>query len=261
LNVVVCGRLPPFQGLHGHFCLCTQVFTYLQGISTIVEQALQISLFMQNKANFPRFLAQKRDFAQKQSQFKPKTNPIYRTTKMSVSSVLTTVYKRNGVFAARKTKPIQSQFAEVLKMDVSLALARPYGDMPTLTARPNKPKQSQFRHLLRSGRILFDAAASAGRWVDRRLRLLCQGRTKKLPDALERLRKRYRGHKREAVDGLHRHILSNEEQIRLKNPPAILNHTPVHSTCNHSRLLLSCRSYTQSRNQKTGQQICQKIFL
>jgi len=111
--------------------------------STIVEQALQIGPFMQNKPNFSRFLAQKRDFAQKQTQFKPKTKPIYRTTKMSVCSTLTTGYERNGIFAARKTKPKQTQFAEVLKMKVSSDLARSYEDMAALTARQNKPKQSQ----------------------------------------------------------------------------------------------------------------------
>jgi len=166
---------------------------------------------------------------------------------MSVPSTLTRVYERNSIFAARKTKPIQTQFAEVLKMKVSLVLTRSYGDMAALTARRNKPKQSQFRYLLcsrpsphllidcgflkgalhvcRYGKVLFDDAASAARWVDRRLRLLWQGRTKKLPDALKRLRKRYRGRKREVIDGLHRYISGNEEQMRLKNPPAIMNHT------------------------------------
>jgi len=115
--------------------------------STTVEQPLQISPFMQNKPNFTRFLAQKRDFAQKQTQFKAKTKPIYRTTKMSVCSTLTTVYERDGIFAARKTKPKQTQFAGVLKMKVSSFLTRSYGDMPALAVRQNKPKQSQFRLL------------------------------------------------------------------------------------------------------------------
>jgi len=139
-------------------------------------------------------------FYAKQTQFKAKTKPIYRTTKMSVSSALTRVYERNSIFAARKTKPKQSQFAEVLKMNVSSALTRSYGDMATLTARQNKPNQSQFRYLLcsrpsphllidcgflkgalhvcRYGRALFDDAASAS---------------------------------------------GNEERMHLKNPPAIMN--------------------------------------
>jgi len=171
--------------------------------STIVEQALQIGPFMQNKPNFSRFLAQKRDFAQKQTQFKAKTKPIFRTTKMSVSSALTKVYERNDIFAARKTKPIQTQFTEVLKMKVSSALTRSYGDMAALTARQNKPKQTQFRYLLCSRPSPRLLAASAARWVDKRLGLLWQGRMQNLPDALERLRKRPRGRKREAIDGLH----------------------------------------------------------
>jgi len=150
------------------------------------------------------------------SAFLCKTNPI-----------LPVFWPKNAILPKNKpnSNPIQSQFAGVLKMKVSSALTGFYGDMATLTARQNKPKQTQFRHLLRSGRVLFDDAASAARWVDERLRLLWQGRTKKLPDALERLRKRYRSHKREAVDGLHRYILSNEEQMHLKNPPAMMNHT------------------------------------
>jgi len=40
------------------------------------DQRAQKNLFMQNKPNFPRFCAKNEDFAQKQSQFKPNSNPI-----------------------------------------------------------------------------------------------------------------------------------------------------------------------------------------
>jgi len=80
-------------------------------------------------------------------------------------------YERNGIFAARKTKPKQSQFAGVLKMKVSSALTRSYGDMAALTARQNKPKQSQFRYLLcsrPSPHLLIDCGFLnfAGKWFD-----------------------------------------------------------------------------------------------
>ncbi len=55
------------------------------GIFTTVVSALQINLFMQNKANF-------------------------RKVKLNVNSVLTRDYDRMGTWSIRKTKPIQSQF-------------------------------------------------------------------------------------------------------------------------------------------------------
>jgi len=70
---------------------------------------------MQNKANFPdgqnecifninKGLRKKRHFRSPKN--KANSKPICRTTKMSVCSTLTRVYERNGIFAARKTKPI-----------------------------------------------------------------------------------------------------------------------------------------------------------
>ena len=43
---------------------------------TTVENVRQINLFMQNKPNFPHFSLENEDFAKKQTQFKPNTNPI-----------------------------------------------------------------------------------------------------------------------------------------------------------------------------------------
>jgi hypothetical protein len=45
-------------------------------LSTPVENIRQINLFLQNKPNFPHFSLENEDFAKKQSQFKPNSNPI-----------------------------------------------------------------------------------------------------------------------------------------------------------------------------------------
>jgi len=194
-------QFSPFFGPKTRFCPKTNpIQTQNKANSKPIYRTTEMSVYPTLTRVYERngiFAARKTK--PKQSQFKANSKPIYRTAKMSVSSTLTTVYERNGIFAARKTKPKQSQFAGVLKMKVSSALTRSYGDMAALMVRQNKPKQSQFRYLLcRSCQVLFDDAELAARWVDKRLRLLWQGRTKKLPDALE----------------------------RLKNPPAIMNHTP-----------------------------------
>ena len=44
--------------------------------STGVENLLQISLFLQNKPNFPHFSTENEDYAKKQTQFKANSNPI-----------------------------------------------------------------------------------------------------------------------------------------------------------------------------------------
>jgi hypothetical protein len=44
--------------------------------STKVENTRQINLFMQNKPNFPHFSPKNEDYAKKQTQFKPNSNPI-----------------------------------------------------------------------------------------------------------------------------------------------------------------------------------------
>jgi hypothetical protein len=45
--------------------------------STGVENIRQINLFLQNKPNFPNFPPKNEDFAKKQTQFKPNSNPIF----------------------------------------------------------------------------------------------------------------------------------------------------------------------------------------
>jgi hypothetical protein len=68
--------------------------------STPVENVRQINLFMQNKPNFPHFSPEKEDFAKKQTQFKPNSNPI----------------KANFRLISGLAKPKQTQF---LTLDVS----------------------------------------------------------------------------------------------------------------------------------------------
>ena len=57
-----------------HFRHFSPLLTNLS--STIVENVRQINFFLQNKPNFPRFSNEYVDYAKKQTQFKPNTNPI-----------------------------------------------------------------------------------------------------------------------------------------------------------------------------------------
>jgi len=44
--------------------------------STPVENVRQIDFFLQNKPNFPHFSTENKDYAKKQTQYKPNSNPI-----------------------------------------------------------------------------------------------------------------------------------------------------------------------------------------
>ena len=61
--------------------------------STGVENIRQIHLFMPNKPNFPNFSPENADYAEKQTQFKPNTNPI----------------KANSGLISRVAKPIKAK--------------------------------------------------------------------------------------------------------------------------------------------------------
>ena len=65
--------------------------------STIVENVLQISLFLTNKPNFPHFPPKNADCAEKQTQFKPNQSQFWANFKGEQS----------------QTKPIQTQFQKV----------------------------------------------------------------------------------------------------------------------------------------------------
>jgi hypothetical protein len=70
-------------------------------------------------------------------------------------------------------------------------------------------------HIWDCGKILFGEGTKATQqWVDRCLDLLWNGLTRKLLSYLEKQRGRYRLAKRDALDGLHRYISTNEEQMR-----------------------------------------------
>jgi hypothetical protein len=70
-------------------------------------------------------------------------------------------------------------------------------------------------HIWDCGKELFgQGTQTTKQWVDERLNWLYDGWTKKLLDDLIEQRKKYRGHKREAVDSLYRYISVNEEQMR-----------------------------------------------
>jgi hypothetical protein len=70
-------------------------------------------------------------------------------------------------------------------------------------------------HIWDCGKILFGQGTDAAeRWVKRCLDLLWDGYTRKLLNYLDKQRSKYRLVKREAIDGLHRYISTNEEQMR-----------------------------------------------
>jgi hypothetical protein len=70
-------------------------------------------------------------------------------------------------------------------------------------------------HIWDCGKILFGQGTDAAeRWVRRCLDLLWDGYTRKLLNYLDKQRSKYRMAKREAIDGLHRYISTNEEQMR-----------------------------------------------
>lgn len=70
-------------------------------------------------------------------------------------------------------------------------------------------------HVWDCGKVLFGEGTDATRrWVEERLGLLWDGRTKVLLDDLVQQRKRHRGRKREAIEKLFGYIKANEEQMR-----------------------------------------------
>jgi hypothetical protein len=94
--------------------------------STSVEKPLQINLFLQNKANFPHFSPENRDFAEKQTQYKPNSNPIKANfgpisrvaepnkpnsnpmagkTKMNLSSLITSKYEKINRWRHKNSNP------------------------------------------------------------------------------------------------------------------------------------------------------------
>jgi hypothetical protein len=69
--------------------------------STGVENIRQINLFLQNKPNFPNFPPKNEDFAKKQTQFKPNSNPIQ--TQFSILDV-------SSLASLSGAKPILGQY-------------------------------------------------------------------------------------------------------------------------------------------------------
>ena len=92
-----------------NFC---QLTTGNRQLSSTSAERAQKNLFMQNKPNFPRFCAKNEDFAQKQTQFKPNSNPI-----QTQSKPIQTQFKPNFNPNMPKTNPIkpnQTQFQTIL---------------------------------------------------------------------------------------------------------------------------------------------------
>jgi hypothetical protein len=70
--------------------------------STPVENIRQISLFMQNKPNFPHFSLKNDDFTKKQTQFKPNQSQFLQRLKMNINTYDTKIY--NNKTAAKRNK-------------------------------------------------------------------------------------------------------------------------------------------------------------
>jgi len=123
--------------------------------STLVENSLQIDLFMQNKPNFRKSqmnvsILLKMDYENKRNwtlgQSKPNSNPIkpnLQDTQMSVNSILTKVYERNDIFAVQKNKPNSNPISRKAKMNVNLFTTKDYENKSNWTLSENKPKQTQ----------------------------------------------------------------------------------------------------------------------
>jgi len=85
--------------------------------STLVENSLQIDLFMQNKPNF-------------------------RKAKTNVSFVYTKDYRKNDTFAVQKNKPNSNPIFLRTKTNATLFATRDYGNKPPLRT---PAKQTQFK--------------------------------------------------------------------------------------------------------------------
>jgi uncharacterized protein YgiM (DUF1202 family) len=92
--------------------------------STPVENIRQIRLFMQNKPNFPHFSSENDDFAKKQTQYKPNSNPI-KTNFGPISSVakpnkaknqlllINLCHRDNRLEGKAVSKPIKRQLKKI----------------------------------------------------------------------------------------------------------------------------------------------------
>ncbi len=126
--------------------------------STLVENALQIDLFMQNKPNFRKSqmnanLYNTRDYERKRDwtlgQNKPNSNPIkpnFQKAKMNINSIITKDYRKKDDFAVRINKPNSNPIFKKPKMNVNLYVIEDYENKTALRLEQNKPKQIQFQN-------------------------------------------------------------------------------------------------------------------
>lgn len=71
------------------------------------------------------------------------------------------------------------------------------------------------QHVWDCARVLFgDGTEGARQWAEYGCGLLWDGRSRKLLKDLQRRRKRHRGRKREAIEGLYRYVRTNRERMR-----------------------------------------------
>jgi len=127
------------------------------GIFTLVKSPLQITPFMQNKANFLDALMNvnpynttyyENKWQRRVRKNKPNSNPIkpnLRKAKMNVNSLITKDYRKKDDFAVQKNKPNSKPISVKPKMNVNLYVTKDYENKTVFRLEQNKPKQSQFQ--------------------------------------------------------------------------------------------------------------------
>jgi len=128
--------------------------------STSVENALQISSFMQNKPNFRKSQMNVKSYNTKDyenksnwtlGQNKPNSNPIkpnLRKAKMNVNLTLTKDYRKKDDFTVRKNKPNSNPISQRVKMNASVFTTKDYENETAFRLEQNKPKQTQSKPVL-----------------------------------------------------------------------------------------------------------------
>jgi len=80
----------------------------------------------------------------KQTQFKPKTNPISEIPKMNVNIFSQMAYENKCNWTLGENKPNQTQFTKRPKMNLNFYSTRDYENISGWTLSENKPNQTQF---------------------------------------------------------------------------------------------------------------------
>jgi len=138
------------------------IYVPIRHTSTLVENPLQIDLFMQNKPNFQNAQMNANIYKTKAydnksnwtlGQNKPNSNPIkpnFKKAKMNVNSFITKDYIKKCRFRSPKK---QTQFLQRPKMNVSNIITMNYKNLSRLWGKKTKPKQTQLKSCPERSRI------------------------------------------------------------------------------------------------------------